>query len=111
MKIPAKFDPIRPYCDEEVKQAFNELVDDRQFARLIRGYVPWLPKFARRGMLKLAFRMSGVKTLLDFQLKFMRPIVESVIRRSMTDITLSGHPLPDRKGRYTFISNHRDIVP
>ena len=110
MKIPAKFDPIRPYCDEEVKQAFNELVDDRQFARLIRGYVPWLPKFARRGMLKLAFRMSGVKTLLDFQLKFMRPIVESVIRRSMTDITLSGHPLPDRKGRYTFISNHRDIV-
>lgn len=110
MKIPAKFDPIRPYCDEEVKLAFNELLDDRQFSRLIRGYVPWMPKFARRGMLKLAFRMSGVKTLLDFQLKFMRPVVESVIRRSMTDIAFGGHPLPDSKGRYTFISNHRDIV-
>lgn len=110
MKIPAKFDPIRPYCDEEVKQAFNELLDDRQFSRLIRGYAPWMPKFARRGMLKLAFRMSGVKTLLDFQLKFMRPVVESVIRRSMTDIAFGGHPLPDSKGRYTFISNHRDIV-
>ena len=110
MKIPAKFDPIRPYCDEEVKQAFHELINDRQFARLIKGYVPWMPKFARSGMLKLVFKLGGVKTLLGFQIKFMSPIVESLVRRCMTGLTFSGHPLPDTKGRYTFISNHRDIV-
>ena len=110
MKIPAKFDPIRPYNDEEVKQAFQELISDRQFSRLIKGYVPWLPKFARSGMLKMAFKLAGVKTLLGFQIKFMSPIVESVIRRCMTSISFTGHPLPDTKGRYTFISNHRDIV-
>ena len=68
MKIPAQIDPIRPYNDEEVKPAFQELISDRQFSRLIKGYVPWLPKSARSGMLKMALKLAGVKTLLGFQI-------------------------------------------
>lgn len=110
MEVPSKFDPIRPYNDDEVKQAFNELIEDRQFSRLIRGYVPWLPKFARRGVFKTIFTLGGVKTLLGFQTKFMKPVVEAVIKRCMTDISFGGRPAPDPKDRYTFVSNHRDIV-
>lgn len=110
MNIPEKFDPIRPYNDDEVKQAFNELIEDRQFSRLIKGYVPWLPKGMRSGALKMVFRLSGVKSLLDFQARFMKPVVEAVIKRSMTDISFGGRPAPAHDGRYTFISNHRDIV-
>lgn len=110
MNVPEKFDPIRPFNDDEVKQAFNELIEDRQFSRLIKGYIPWLPKFMRGNALRLVFKLSGIKTLLDFQVKFMKPVVEAVIKRSMTDIKFGGRPAPDTKGRYTFVSNHRDIV-
>lgn len=110
MQVPEKFDPIRPFNDDEVKQAFEDLIEDRQFSRLIKGYLPWLPKFMRGGALKLVFKLSGIKTLLDFQMKFMKPVVEAVIKRSMTDIQWGGRPAPDPAGRYTFVSNHRDIV-
>lgn len=110
MKIPEKFDAIRPYNDEEVKQAFYELIEDRQFKRLIQGYLPWVPKAMRGGALKVMFKLSGVKTLTDFQKRFMKPIVEAVIKRSMSGIEFGGRPAPSTEGRYTFISNHRDIV-
>lgn len=110
MKIPEKFDPIRPYNDDEVKQAFYELIEDRQFKRLIQGYMPWVPKMMRGGALKMMFKLSGVKTLTDFQKRFMKPIVEAVIKRSMSSIKFGGHPAPSTEDRYTFISNHRDIV-
>lgn len=65
MNIPAEFDEIRPYVEGEMKQAFEELINDRQFSLLLKGFVPWLPKSIRNGLLRLAF--IGVKTPLDFQ--------------------------------------------
>ena len=73
-----EFDEIRPYEAEEMKQAFNDLLNDRQFQLILKGFVPWLPKSLRNGLLKLAF--TGVKTPLDFQLRFMKPIVWYIIR-------------------------------
>ena len=81
-----EFDEIRPYEPEEMKQAFNDLLNDRQFQLILKGFVPWLPKSLRNGLLKLAF--TGVKTPLDFQLRFMKPIVWYIIRRSSEDGTL-----------------------
>ena len=75
----AEFDEIRPYEAEELKQAFEDLLNDRQFQLILKGFVPWLPKSLRNGLLKLAF--VGVKTPLDFQLRFMKPIVWYIIRK------------------------------
>ena len=75
----SEFDEIRPYEPSEMKQAFNDLLNDRQFSLLLKGFVPWLPKSVRNGLLKLAF--IGVKTPLDFQLRFMKPIVWHIIRK------------------------------
>ena len=105
-----EFDEIRPYEPEEMKQAFEDLLHDRQFAHMIHGFVPWMPSWLRNGILRLLF--AGVKTPLDFQKRFMKPIIRYLIRTktnglSFDDITLKGM---SRDNRYTFLSNHRDIV-
>ncbi len=120
-----EFDEIRPYEAGEMKQAFEELLNDRQFNLVLKGFVPWMPKAVRRGLLRLAF--TGVKTPLDFQLRFMKPGVKFIIRKhtdgcQFDDAELKGfdsHSLQSKpmqtaqdttSPRYTFVSNHRDIV-
>ena len=117
-----EFDEIRPYEAEEMKQAFEDLLNDRQFQVVLKGFVPWLPKSMRNGLLRLAFK--GVKTPLDFQKRFMKPIVKFIMRKhtdgcSFDDTRLTGTgPMGcgttrgtcPRESRYTFVSNHRDIV-
>ena len=118
-----EFDEIRPYEPEEMRQAFEDLLNDRQFNVLMKGFAPWLPKSLRNGMLRLAF--TGVKTPLDFQKRFMKPVVKYIIRKytdgcSFDDKALTAHKANETKkphetnspyeARYTFISNHRDIV-
>ena len=104
-----EFDEIRPYEAEEMKQAFNDLLNDRQFSLMLKGFVPWLPKGLRNGLLKLAF--IGVKTPLDFQKRFMKPIVWHIVHRYADGLDFDDKLLPDDKSqRYIFLSNHRDIV-
>ena len=105
----SSFDEIRPYDAGEMKQAFNDLLNDRQFSLVLKGFAPWLPKGVRNGLLKLAF--VGVKTPLDFQLRFMKPVVNYIIRKKCDGISFDESALPrDKSLRYTFVSNHRDIV-
>ena len=105
-----EFDEIRPYEPEEMKQAFDDLLSDRQFNVIMKGFAPWLPKSVRNGLLRLAF--TGVKTPLDFQKRFMKPVVNYIIRKhtdgcQFDDSCTKNSTLDER---YTFVSNHRDIV-
>ena len=116
----SEFDEIRPYESGEMKQAFNDLINDRQFSLVLKGFAPWLPKGLRNGLLKLAF--IGVKTPLDFQMRFMKPIVWHIIRKhtdgcTFDDTALKGNHISHLSSltshldeRFTFVSNHRDIV-
>ena len=116
----SEFDEIRPYEAGEMKQAFNDLLNDRQFSVMLKGFVPWLPKGLRNGLLKLAF--IGIKTPLDFQKRFMKPIVWHIIHKhtdgtTFDDNALRGNHISHLSSltshldeRYTFVSNHRDIV-
>ena len=104
-----EFDEIRPYEAEEMQQAFNDLLNDRQFSMVLKGFVPRLPKSIRNGILKMAF--WGVKTPLDFQKRFMKPVVNYIIRKHTNGTTFDDSLLPrDKSLRYIFLSNHRDIV-
>lgn len=104
-----EFDEIRPYEASEMKQAFEDLLSDRQFQMVLKGFVPWLPQRMRNGLLRLAF--TGVKTPLDFQKRFMKPVVRYIIRKHTDGAKFDDRQLPrDKSLRYTFISNHRDIV-
>ena len=112
-----EFDEIRPYESGEMKQAFDDLLNDRQFSLVLKGFAPWLPKWVRNGLLRLAFR--GVKSPLDFQKRFMKPVVKYVIRKHTDGCTFDDTLMCDSRSadksahqalRYTFVSNHRDIV-
>lgn len=104
-----EFDEIRPYEAGEMKQAFNDLLNDRQFSMILKGFAPWLPKTVRNGLLRLLF--TGIKTPLDFQKRFMKPVVNWIIRKHTDGCSFDDDLLPaDKSLRYTFISNHRDIV-
>ena len=103
------FDEIRPYEPDEMKQAFVDLLNDRQFSLVLKGLVPWLPKSLRNALLRLSF--IGVKTPLDFQKRFMKPVVQYIIKRHTDGTTFDSTSLPtDKRQRFTFVSNHRDIV-
>ena len=109
-----EFDEIRPYEAGEMKQAFDELLNDRQFNVVMKGLAPWLPKGLRNGLLRLAF--TGVKTPLDFQKRFMKPIVQYIIRKHTDGCSFDDEALVANGAHraheacYTFVSNHRDIV-
>jgi hypothetical protein len=103
-----------------MKQAFEDLINDRQFSMVLKGFAPWLPKGLRNGLLRLAF--TGIKTPLDFQKRFMKPVVKWIIRKhtdgtTFDDSALKGNHTSHLSAltshldqRYTFVSNHRDIV-
>ena len=102
-----EFDIIRPYNAGEMKGALSSLLADRHFDRMCSGLVPWLPRAVRNALLRMLF--IGVKTPLDFQLRFMKPVVKYVLHKCSKGVTADFGRL-DKQGSYTFISNHRDIV-
>jgi hypothetical protein len=113
-----EFDEIRPFEAGEMKQAFEDMLVDRQFNVMVRGFAPWLPKVVRNSVLRMAF--MGVKTPLDFQKRFMKPLVNYIIRKHTDGCTFDGGALRNaynssafhdfKNERFTFVSNHRDIV-
>lgn len=106
-----EFSEIRPYEAGEMQQAFDDLLGDRQFQLVMKGFAPWLPKSVRNAALRLAFK--GVKTPLDFQKRFMKPVVKHIIRKKTDGTTFDDSllkPSLSYADRYTFVSNHRDIV-
>lgn len=103
------FDAIRPYNKGEMKQALNDLLGDRHFQKVLQGAVPWLPKGLRNGLIRLAF--VGIDEPQDFQVRFMARLVRMlVIRKHTKGVTLGDACLQKGAQRYTFLSNHRDIV-
>ncbi len=103
-----EFETIRPYNDDEVKQAVDELLADRQFNVVMKSFVPWLPRAVRNGAIRAAF--IGVNSINQFQGRFMHPIVKLMIRRCTSGVRFVHPGIEPGDMRYTFISNHRDIV-
>ena len=103
-----EFDEIRPYAAGEIKQAVESLLADRQFSRMLQGFVPWMPRWMRNGLVRLAF--IGVNTPLQFQKRFIKPVLKRVLRKCSSGYSFSYSGIAPGPERYTFISNHRDIV-
>ena len=103
-----EFDSIRPYNDDEVKGAVEALIADRQFSRLLRGFLPWMPRCMRNGIIRAAF--IGVHSTIGFQVRFMKPVVKYILHKCSTGINFDHSAIHSGQERYTFVSNHRDIV-
>ena len=101
------FDDIRPCSEGEMKDAFESMLADRQFDKILSGLIP-LPKGLRNCLLRALF--IGIHTPLDFQKRYMKPLVYHVLRKASTGHSFVFPKSLDRKSNYTFMSNHRDIV-
>ena len=102
------FDDIRPYEPEEVWGIIDDLLKDRQFSKILKGLVPWLPKSVRNGLIRML--LWNVKTSQDFQVRLMKPIVNFLRFRTTTSSGCGFDKSLDKNGSYIFLSNHRDIV-
>ena len=103
MKIPEKYDSIRPYEPEELPEVYERLIADEQFKAVVGKVFPQVPFEA------LAAKLKQCKTNLDFQIAFCYPFLKDLLSKASKgcDIDISAI---DNTSRYTFVSNHRDIV-
>ena len=97
------FDSIRPYAPEELPEVFDRLIAEEQFRKVVAFIFPDVPFEA------LAAKMRACKTSLDFQKAFCYPFLEGLRSKASHGCDFDASAI-DNTGRYTFISNHRDIV-
>lgn len=103
MKIPEQFDPIRPFEPDELPDVFDRLLHNEQFSSVLAYLYPDVPKEA------LAAKMHACKDNLDFQKTFFYGFLVQLLARLSKGCDIDIASL-DTDSRYTFISNHRDIV-
>lgn len=99
----SKFDPIRPFEPEELPAAYERLLADEQF-RAVLGYV-----FKGVPFEAVAAKMRQCRTNLDFQKAMCYGFLENLLRLASRGCDIDVSAI-DTAGRYTFVSNHRDIV-
>lgn len=103
MKIPEQFDPIRPFEPDELPDVFDRLLHNEQFSSVLAYFYPDVPKEA------LAAKMHACKDNLVFQKTFCYGFLVQLLARLSKGCNIDIASL-DTDSRYTFISNHRDIV-
>lgn len=103
MNIPSKFDAIRPYASEDLPAVFERLLGDPQFQKVIASIMPGVPLQA------VEAKMRECKSGLDFQKAFVYSFLERLLAKASKGISFDDSAL-DTSQRYTFVSNHRDIV-
>ena len=103
MNIPSEFDEIRPYEPEELPAVYERLLSYPQFKMVITYIMPEVSFEA------IAAKMRSCKTNLEFQKAFCYPFLENLLAKASRGCDMDASAV-DNTSRYTFISNHRDIV-
>ncbi len=102
MKI-EDFDAIRPFEPQELPAAYDRLEQDAQFRAVVAYLYPQVPFEA------IMQKMRTCKTCLDFQKAFCYPFLKDLMTKASKGFDIDIESI-DVSSRYTFVSNHRDIV-
>ncbi|MFA4182751.1 1-acyl-sn-glycerol-3-phosphate acyltransferase [Xylanibacter rodentium] len=103
MNIPSQFDPIRPFEPEELPEAYERLIADPQF-RTVIGHI-----FSSVPFEAVAQKIRACKTNIEFQHALCYPFLKNLVAKAAKGCDMNAGAV-DLNGRYTFVSNHRDIV-
>ena len=101
--IPEKFNDIRPFEPEELPEVFDRLIADQQFRSVLSYLYPGVP------VETIAAKMKGCKDNLAFQKAFCYQFLHGLLKKASLGCDADFSAI-DLDARYTFISNHRDIV-
>ena len=103
MKTPETFDAIRPFEPEELPEAYDRLLADSGFQAVLAYLYPGVPVEA------IGAKMRQCPTSLDFQKTFCYGFLEQLLAKASKGCDMDASDI-NVGGRYTFVSNHRDIV-
>lgn len=103
MKIPQKFDEIRPWEPEELPAAYSRLTASESFRQLVSVLYPGV------SIEEFSKKLESCTTNLQFQIMFCYPFIGDLMNRQARGYEMDSTCL-DPQRNYTFISNHRDIV-
>ena len=103
MNIPSEFDSIRPFEPEELPAVYDRLLAEPQFQKVLAYLYPDV------SLDDIAKKMHGCKTNLEFQKAFCYPFLQQLIVKLSLGCDMDAYNI-NIKNRYTFVSNHRDIV-
>ena len=98
------FDDIRCYNDNEYQDVAKRIVKEDALLHALKKYNPDL------SFNEISDMLLSYQTINEFQYDMVRRTLENVVKNTMTELTYNGFVDLDCKKRYTFISNHRDIV-
>jgi hypothetical protein len=98
------FEDIRPYYDEEINPALKRIINVPEFSKILDFLFPGKDKD------RIINDLSEIYTALDFQKRFMHPLVNSIVHKTSKGLTTSGFDQLNPGTPYLFVSNHRDIV-
>jgi hypothetical protein len=98
------FDSIRPYNEQEAKEAMQRIVRQPEF-RAVVSFV-----FGEDKIEEMIRRVSSSESIADFQRHFMRPLVWQIIKKTAENLTVSGFQDVRPGNPHLFIGNHRDIT-
>ena len=95
---------ISPYDDEEFRAAMKRVLASPLVAVIAKTYFPEIP------VAEFISFAAQMRTIEEFQEKIIGPAIASMLKLTSGGQTISGPDGLSRYKRYTFISNHRDIL-
>lgn len=98
----SQYDEIRPYSPEELPAVLSELLEDPMFTAIVQNFFQGVPVEA------LKAKMLSCRNNLEFQKAFIYPLIKELLAKNCTGLTFESALEPTK--RYTYVSNHRDIV-
>ena len=98
-----QFDAIRPFEPEELPEVFDRLLQNEQFKQVLAYLYPGVP------VEMIGQKMHQCRTNLEFQKAFCYDFLHNLLAKASLGIDFDCQNI-DLKRRYTFVSNHRDIV-
>ncbi len=109
-----KFDSIRPFGDDEIKEILLSLSKNETIITLFikssnlgsLANLPFVKWFLKR---KISQLVNSINTVEDLQIYFKK-LVQKVINETIDEFTHSGIEHLDPTKNYLFVSNHRDIT-
>lgn len=101
----SEFSDIRPFTDDEAKEALNRIAGHPALPVLARYLFPDMPLGALSKMLR------QINSVEEFQNTVMIKVLMSVLEKTSTGFDVSGLDIIKNSGRkFLAVSNHRDIV-
>ena len=98
-----QFDAIRPFEPEELPEVFDRLLQNEQFNQVLAYLYPGV------SVEMIGQKMHQCRTNLEFQKAFCYDFLHNLLSKASLGIDFDCQNI-DLKRRYTFVSNHRDIV-